>query len=212
MNYIYDIYLNFQKNLYEFYDWNTRDKIWHIRKIPVIKIETKNLKDIVNNEVIFNLNNLNIENRCEYYEGKGIKKLKYAFLLTDGENVVAINVSNNCNYKSKLLLFEEEDVCSQIKKLDISNIDYSIVRELKTNWNLTRQQQNMFSCISEFLEKLYNEREYEKIKYIYYECFNKKENDVDKIYKNIDFELKNNFEIIGPKIYNFYKITKNQCI
>ena len=36
MNYIYDILINFNENLYDFYDWNLNDQIDHIRKIPVI--------------------------------------------------------------------------------------------------------------------------------------------------------------------------------
>ena len=54
--------------------------------------------------------------------------------------------------------------------------------------------------------------EHVMIKYIYYECFNEKENSIDKIYKAIFNELKYNFNSIGPKIYTFYKIKKNQCI
>ena len=33
MNYIYDIYLNLNKNLYDFYEWNKSDNIIHIKKI-----------------------------------------------------------------------------------------------------------------------------------------------------------------------------------
>lgn len=212
MNYIYDIYLNFQNTLYEFYDWDVKDKIWHIRKIPIIKISYKKLKEIVNNEVKFDFKNMNIENRCEYYEGKGIKRLKYAFLLTDGNNVIAINSTNDINYKSKLLLFEEEDVCNQVKKLDINDIDYEVIKEIKVNEKLTRKEQVMFEEVSHFLNELYEQKENEKLKYIYYECFNIKENDIERICTNINIKLENNFEMIGPKIYNFYKITHNQCI
>ena len=38
MNYIYDILLNFNDMLYDFYDWNVKDNILHIRKIPLIQI------------------------------------------------------------------------------------------------------------------------------------------------------------------------------
>lgn len=212
MNFIYDIYLNFQKDLYEFYDWNTRDKIWHIKKIPVFKIETKNLKEIIENEVLFDESKLNIENLCEYYEGKGIKKLKCAFLLTDGCNVIAINSYNNCNYKSKLLLFEEEDVCKEVKKIKKSTIEYRIENKININSDLTRKEQNILNKIDLFLKELKTNKEEEMIKYIYYECFNEKENNIDKIYKSIFNELKYNFNSIGPKIYTFYKIKKNQCI
>ena len=41
MNYIYDLLLNFNENIYEFYDWNKTDNIKHIKKIPIFKIDSK---------------------------------------------------------------------------------------------------------------------------------------------------------------------------
>ena len=38
MNYIYDIVLNFNKELYEFFEWKDDDNLINIRKIPLIKI------------------------------------------------------------------------------------------------------------------------------------------------------------------------------
>jgi len=46
MNYIYDVVLNFQKEYYDFYDWNKNDNIYHMRKIPILKINSKQLLDI----------------------------------------------------------------------------------------------------------------------------------------------------------------------
>ena len=48
MNYIYDIILNFQERIYDFYEWNKTDVITHIRKIPVFKISSKDLYNIGN--------------------------------------------------------------------------------------------------------------------------------------------------------------------
>ena len=46
MNFIYDILLNFNKNFYEFYDWNREDHIDHIKKIPVFKIPSSDMEMI----------------------------------------------------------------------------------------------------------------------------------------------------------------------
>ena len=40
MNYIYDITLNFNKTLYNFYEWNKDDDIDFYLKIPVLNIGT----------------------------------------------------------------------------------------------------------------------------------------------------------------------------
>ena len=36
MNYIYDIVLNFNKEYYNFFEWNKRDNIVNVKKIPLI--------------------------------------------------------------------------------------------------------------------------------------------------------------------------------
>ena len=83
MNYIYDILLNFNDMLYDFYDWNVNDNILHIRKIPLIQISKKQLNDIKENEVEFDIEFLEkIKNKTEYFVGRNIKILKNACLFT----------------------------------------------------------------------------------------------------------------------------------
>ena len=53
MNYIYDVILNFQKEYYDFYEWNKNDNIYHMRKIPIIKINNKQFFEIKNNTIRF---------------------------------------------------------------------------------------------------------------------------------------------------------------
>lgn len=208
MKYIYDIYLNFQKKLYEFYDWNKNDKIYHIRRIPAIKVDYKILKDIIENDVEFILDNLDLENKCEYYEGKSIKKFKTCFLITDGKNIIALNIKENFTLKSKLLLFEEDDIIRELKGLDKIKIEYKIVNKIYEMNTLTRKENGIYTNIIEYLDKLYKNKETEKIKYLYYECFNIKEKDIKKIFNQFKLKLNNNFSDIGPKIYDFYKLTK----
>ena len=41
MKYIYDIELNFNNKYYEFYEWEKKDNITHINKIPYYKITNR---------------------------------------------------------------------------------------------------------------------------------------------------------------------------
>lgn len=208
MKYIYDIYLNFQKKLYEFYDWNKNDKIYHIRRIPAIKVDYKTLKDIIENDVYFDFNNLDLENKCEYYEGKSIKKFKLCFLITDGKNIISINIKENNILKSKLLLFEEDDIMRELKGLEKTKLKYKIINKLNDIDTLTRKENGIYINIIEYLDKLYKNKDIEKIKYIYYECFNIKEKDIKKIVNEFKTKLNNNFSEVGFKLYDFYKLTK----
>ena len=56
MNYIYDVLLNFQKEYYDFFDWNQNDNLYHMRKVPIIKVTNLNLKEIKNNIIKFDNN------------------------------------------------------------------------------------------------------------------------------------------------------------
>ena len=44
MNYIYDVYLNLNDTLYDFFDWNKNDKLMHIKKIPIIMVSNDVIK------------------------------------------------------------------------------------------------------------------------------------------------------------------------
>ena len=78
MKYIYDIVLNFNEEFFEFYDWNLNDEITHIKKIPIIKIDSLKMNEIKNNDIEFDKDFLSkIENKAETFK----KKIKYAFLI-----------------------------------------------------------------------------------------------------------------------------------
>ena len=41
MNYIYDIVLNFNKEYYSFYEWNRKDNIINVKKIPLFLVDNE---------------------------------------------------------------------------------------------------------------------------------------------------------------------------
>ena len=52
MNYVYDVLLNFNKELYEYYDWNLSDVIIHIRKILLFKVDNKVFNDLKKGNIL----------------------------------------------------------------------------------------------------------------------------------------------------------------
>ena len=50
MNYIYDIYINLLENYYDSYEWEKTDKIIHLKKIPIIKINKKDYQKLLTNK------------------------------------------------------------------------------------------------------------------------------------------------------------------
>ena len=197
MNYIYDIILNFNKEYYDFYDWSIEDEITEVRKIPLIKVDCKVYNDLILNT--FKLDELfleKIKNKCEIYIGKSLKRIT-AFLLTDGDNITAFKIDKNIEYSS-LQVDDELDILDELEIND-SIIKYDILN--KKNIVLkTRNQESNENFIKKELAHIFIENNISKIKYIYYECFNKKENRIDIIKKRL-YENNNSFEIMN-KLYN----------
>lgn len=205
MTYIYDILLNFKEELYEFYDWNKNDNIIHIRKIPIIKISTNDLYNIRNNDVKFEYPFLEkIKNKTEIFTPKLVKKIEHMFLLSDGNSVLGIMKQDKKIKKSSLLIDEELDTLEEMKLLDYENIEYKIKEKIEKNEFKTRKQIEREKFIKKELNKIKNEED--KLKYIYYECFNKKEENIEKI----NYEIIENINDlnINKKLYNFFKLTE----
>lgn len=203
MNYIYDILVNFSSYAFDFYDWNTDDKITHIRKVPVIKIKTDDLFTIKNSDVRFSSNFLDkIKNKTEVFVGKNVKNIEYGCLLCDGINVLAIMYKNNKCFKSKLALDEEEEVTDISGRLKRQDIEFNVIKTNFIDEFKTRNQIKLGRKIKSELKKA----DYETLRFIYYECFNRKENNVNEIIKSFEKEIENSNHHVLDKIQKFFKL------
>lgn len=205
MNYIYDIFVNFNEEFYDFYDWNSTDKIIHIRRIPIFRVTDIVLKEVKNNFVKFDDSFLDlIKNKTECFSNKNIKIFKYAFLLTDGLEVIGINVGKTTEYTS-LQITEELDILDElrIKEYDLT---YKILNKKNNEELKTRNQIMMEKKMKDSLKSLKRENNISKIKYIYYECFNKKENDENVIFDKLAKSIEN--REIFLKLNDFFDLNK----
>ena len=102
MNYIYDIYINFNKNYYDVYEWLKKDKIIHLKKIPIFRIRTKDLKKIIKDKIQLEEKLVNdIKKSCETSK-KEYKTIICAFTDTKDEVVVQISEKGNIIKKSAI--------------------------------------------------------------------------------------------------------------
>ena len=135
MNYIYDIILNFQKEYYDFYEWNNNDHIYHMRKIPIIKVNNKQLLDIKNNTIKFKIDTLKFLNvKAEQFKNNDIAKLKYTFIVGNNSAAIAIKLNNTgiVQLKSSLLLDEQEDAIEILRLKKEIKLNYQIIKKKKT--------------------------------------------------------------------------------
>lgn len=211
MNYIYDVLLNFQKEYYDFFEWNKNDNIYHIRKIPIFKTNQRKLNEIKNNIIKFNTNNLNlINNKTERFKNNSVIKQKYIFIIGTENECLALKLNKNgiTSHKSSLLPSEQEDVINLLKQIQETDINYTIISKISTDNFKTRfEKENKIFIINE-LNKIYKQNNFQKLNYLCLECFNKEEKDIHTAYNKLKTEIQKtnkNFQ----KIYNIFK-TINQ--
>ena len=178
MNYIYDILVNFNSELYDFYEWNTSDNVTHIRKIPLFRISTDKLDQIKNYNIKLNLDFLKkIENKAERFTTRDVEKISYTALFSDLNEVYALKFDKKGNSIgiSKLLIDEEEDVLDVACRCNEVNIDFEVLKEKSSHNFKTRMQKEMYNYLNKSLNKLEKTNQFEKLSYLYFECFNEKE-------------------------------------
>lgn len=195
MNYVYNIYLNFNKNYFDFYEWSDEDNILQINKIPIIKIDTSKYLEIISNNIKIDDNLFNeIYNKTEITNNKN----STCIIVTDTRNVVALKFNNNKEsiMISSFELDNEYQILNKIKKLKTYNIEYKILNKRKYIFE-TREEYNK----NKYLLNNINKLSYDTLKYIYYECFNKENNNYNIMLNELKDKILNN-DLICNKIYN----------
>lgn len=179
MKYIYDIILNFNDTFIDFFDWNDEDSIDYIKRIPIFKVSNKVINDIKNNKVIFEDFTNTISNKCEVYMKDAIGIIEYACLFCSKDYVIAIefNYKGASIFKSDLLIDESLDIIEYCKRIKPINFNYKIISK-ETNNFMTRKEQKMIKFIKNELKNIVENNNIDKIKYLYYECFKKTENNL----------------------------------
>ena len=213
MNYIYDVILDFQKEYYDFYEWNKNDNIFHMRKIPILKINEKKFNEIKNNIVQISKATTKLYNfkTAERFKQNNITKMKYTIIISTENQAMGIKINKNgiIQLKSSLLPDEQDDVIEIIKFQNDAKLEYKIIKNNKNNNFKTRFEIENENFIYNELDKVYEQKNIQKLNYIYLECFNKQEPNIDLAYKKLKSEISKTNENF-KKIYNIFKMTKQK--
>lgn len=214
MYYYYDILLNFQdsSNVYEFYEWEESDDIDFIKKIPLFRINTTTLKDFLKYKVKFN------EELLKEIKDKTIiksttKPLKNTFLVCDTKDALALELNDSgvVINRSKLLLADEINLNEIMFTMKEKNLNYEKLEKYTKRKDI-RQVEKIKKLINCEIDTLYESKNISKLKYLYYEWFNKENSNINDIYKQMKNDLKNNFNINQERIYNLIKKSYNKVI
>ena len=181
----YSFKLNFQDKYYAFYDWFATDDIKEYHNIKYYKVDTKTLNDLINYNVKMDLANDQV------------------YIFSDTFSYIAIIFQDNISYKvSRVMLNDEYKLKKIFMDLKYTNIDYEKLDKRAKNEDLRYMDVIKKALLDEV--NLFNENDEDKIKYLYYEWFDKKESNIDlikkrmlnKLQKPITFKEKYIYELI----------------
>ena len=124
--------------------------------------------------------------------------IPYSLLLTDGLKVVSFSFDEEgiVKEKSSLLLDEETAVIEESERFPKEKIVYKILQKYQPSF-FTRKEKQLQRILLKKIEKLYQEKNYEEIDYLYQECFSKKksfEEEYKQLIRNIENELEDKYE------------------
>ena len=168
MVYVYDILLNFNKDLIEFFEWLDTDNIKFAKKITLFKISTKTMIDFLNYDVEF-LDGF-INDTIRYELNGSSEKVSYT-LFTDGLIVLGVSIKNNkIDLVSRLIIDEEDEIISMSSSLEEYSFDYRIIKRKEIDNNvLTRKELYLKMFLKNEIDSLYNNNDFDKLEYLYYE-------------------------------------------
>ena len=214
MYYYYDILLNFQDNpnLFEFYEWEEKDDIDFVKKIPLFRISKVTLKYLLKYQVRFT------DDFIQEIKNKTILKtsakiLKNTFLVCDMKDALAIELNDDgvVISRSKLLLADEINLNEIMFTMKETKLKYEKLEKYKKREDI-RQIEEIKKLINCEITTLYESKNISKLKYLYYEWFNVLNDNIEEIYKQMKNDLKNKFNINQERIYNLIRKSYNKVI
>lgn len=201
MNYIYDVVLNFNKDYYNFFEWYKSDNIINIKKIPFFLVDNNTYTSMKYNIITVDQDFVrSIKDKTSTYT-----KLKVgpSCLITNGKEAMGLlfNDKGNLIKRSSLLLDEEEEVLDEVN--DNNKYNIGIIKNQKRRiFNINRLEKEKKDFLIRYISK---ENSLINLKYLYYDYFEKEEQDIDIIKKTLIKEIKYNW---NKKFQDFYNTVK----
>lgn len=171
-----EISFNFLDNYTLFYNWLKEDKIIKSNKYKLIKVSSNTLEDLILYNIRITLD-------------KGI------YIFSDGYSFISLYINNNENKLiSSLLLEDEEKLKLPISKLKTKKIEYQK--------NGHRKKESLLRYKESIKKEILNIKDEDMLKYIYFELFSKKENNINIIKNKINKLIYEDINMNDRKIYD----------
>lgn len=208
MNYYYDVLLNFLDTNIYFYEWDNLDNIEYYKRVPLVQVNSKTLRDFINNNIVIEKEFL------DAIKGKAKKKddcPSYIAIFADKNGSIALEFDENGKSIARSFLSLEDDlnICEIIYTVDNLKINYKIVTPINYNDNL-RIEDKIKLIIKTEVKSLYKKQDFTKLKYLFMEWFNKIPVDNEVMYQSMIEKLNNKIGDKEKKIYDLIKLSYNK--
>lgn len=208
MNYYYDVLLNFLDTNIYFYEWDNLDNIEYYKRVPLVQVNSKTLKDFINNNIVIEREFL------DAIKGKAKKKddcPSYIAIFADKNGSIALEFDENGKSIARSFLSLEDDlnICEILYTVDNLKINYKNVTPINYNDNL-RIEDKIKLIIKTEVKSLYKKQDYIKLKYLFMEWFNKIPVDNELMYQLMIKKLDNKIGDKEKKIYDLIKLSYNK--
>ncbi len=201
MNYIYDIVLNFNKDYFCFYEWNKKDNIINIKKIPFFVVDNNTFNMMKYDKVVVDSSFIELIKEKTYTYSKN--KIGSACLISNCKEVIGVLFDNKGNLvkRSSLLIDEEEEVLDEIVNDDIYNINIVSSKKIKRE-DINRIEREKKLFLNNYIKR---ENNIINLKYLYYDYFEKEEDDISLIKKKLLDNINSKW---SDKLNSFYETVK----
>ena len=210
MHYYYDLLVNLDDVAWEFYEWEKKDNILPVKKIPFVRVNEKEFKEISAHEGKIE------KNWLEPYIGKTqIKKdkSKNLLLLSSTKNSLVNKIKNTGEILSRSkLLIEDENNCNELaNSLKEITIPFLIQKKIppKSDFRQALQEKNLIKIELKTLKETQN---VSKCSYLYYEWFGTLEEDLSKMLEICLKELKKPYTSKIHKIASLIRLSYKECL
>ena len=208
MNYYYDVLLNFLDTNIYFYEWDNLDNIEYYKRVPLIQVNSKTLKDFINNNIVVEKEFLDtIKDKTKKKDNCS----SYIAIFADKNGSIALEFDENGNSIARSFLSLEDDlnICDILYTIDNLKVNYKINTSIDYNDNL-RIEDKIKLIIKTEVKSLYKKQDFTKLKYLFMEWFNKIPVDNEVMYQSMIEELNNKIGDKEKKIYDLIKLSYNK--
>lgn len=212
MKYIFDIILNLHEEFINFFEWEKKDKLLYVKKLPIFCIDNGIFHNIIFNSIKVSKSFLEMINYENYSSNLENDKYRYMCLLTNKNTVIGVCFDEDGRniLVSDLLIDDQEEILEEVKDNSIIMIDYELISKKGEEKFLTRKEINLKKVISREITNLYKNNDLSKLAYFYYEYFNIESDDIKLIYNNLISSLENAIDEKHFKIYEILKLSKTK--